>query len=151
MQERRNSIANTLELRLSCTKPSMCWQTPWQYSRVGYSVPVSNLHIDGLVQDCSNAIANALELRLSCTKPCVGKHLLLTIQLGLPIQCLSLTSISTVQMRPAHSDHTDITTATGSYCCPGYIVTGLPYQVKPTIYLVQNSSHYTISSTQSFI
>ena len=42
VQERRNSIANTLELRLSCT-------------------------INGLVQERRNSIANALELRISCT------------------------------------------------------------------------------------
>ena len=46
VQERRNSIANTMELRLSCT-------------------------IDGLVQERRNSIANALELRLSCTNPSI--------------------------------------------------------------------------------
>ena len=44
MQERRNSIANALELRLSCTNP-----------------------IDGLVQERCNSSALAMELRLSCT------------------------------------------------------------------------------------
>ena len=44
MQERSNSIANALELHISCTN-----------------------HIDGLVQERSNSIANALELCLSCT------------------------------------------------------------------------------------
>ena len=29
MQERRNSIANALELRLSCTNPSICKVGPW--------------------------------------------------------------------------------------------------------------------------
>ena len=29
------------------------------------------LHINGLVQDCSNSIANALELLQSCTKPLI--------------------------------------------------------------------------------
>ena len=47
VQERRNSIASALELRLSCTNPS----------------------VDGLVQKGRNSIANALELRLSCTNP----------------------------------------------------------------------------------
>ena len=28
MQERRNSIANALELRLSCTNPSICFTVP---------------------------------------------------------------------------------------------------------------------------
>ena len=46
VQERRNSIANALELRLSCTNP-------------------------GLVQERRNSIANALELRLSCTNPLI--------------------------------------------------------------------------------
>ena len=27
------------------------------------------MHVDGLVQDCSNSIANTLELLQSCTKP----------------------------------------------------------------------------------
>ena len=44
VQDCSNSIANALELLLSCTKPF------------------------GLVQDCSNSIANALELLQSCTK-----------------------------------------------------------------------------------
>ena len=30
-------------------------------------MPVSSLHIDGLVQDCSISIANALEILQSCT------------------------------------------------------------------------------------
>ena len=47
MQERRNSIADALELRLSCTNPS------------------------GLMQERRNSIANALELRLSCTNPSI--------------------------------------------------------------------------------
>ena len=31
MQDRRNSIANPLELRLSCTNPSNCFKMPWIY------------------------------------------------------------------------------------------------------------------------
>ena len=50
VQERRNSIANALELLLSCTNPS----------------------IDGVMQERRNSIANALELRLSCTKPSIS-------------------------------------------------------------------------------
>ena len=49
VQERRNSIANALELHLSCTNPL----------------------IDGLVQERCSSIANALELRLSCTNPLI--------------------------------------------------------------------------------
>ena len=30
VQERRNSIANTLELRLSCTNPSICGEANYQ-------------------------------------------------------------------------------------------------------------------------
>ena len=48
MQERRNSIADALELRLSCTKPSQWHQ------------------IHCLVQYCGNSIANAQELPQSC-------------------------------------------------------------------------------------
>ena len=52
VQERRNSIANALGLRLSCTNPSI-------------------YHVDELVQERCNSIANALELRLSCTNPSI--------------------------------------------------------------------------------
>ena len=51
MQERRNSIANTLELCLSCTNPSLNW----------------------LMQERRISIANAMELRLSCTNPSICK------------------------------------------------------------------------------
>ena len=37
---------------------SMTWRCHWQ-----------EIHIDGLVQDCSNSIANALELLQFCTEP----------------------------------------------------------------------------------
>ena len=47
VQERHNSIANALELRLSCANPN------------------------GLVQERRNSIANALELRLSCANPSI--------------------------------------------------------------------------------
>ena len=57
VQERCNSIANALELRLSCTDPSICDS-------------VSCVH-NGLVQEGRNSIANALELRLSCTNPSI--------------------------------------------------------------------------------
>ena len=59
MQERRNSIANALELHLSCTKPSI------------WGVIFTATHFDGLMQERRNSIANALELRLSCTKPSI--------------------------------------------------------------------------------
>ena len=52
VQDCSNSIANTLELLQSCTKPLYLFCLT-----------------DGLVQDCSNSIANALELLQSCTKP----------------------------------------------------------------------------------
>ena len=55
VQERCNSIANTLELRLSCTNPLRC----------------SWYHLDGLVQESRNSTGNALELRLSCTNPSI--------------------------------------------------------------------------------
>ena len=46
MQERRNSIANALELRLPCIDPA-------------------------LMQERRNSIANAPELRLSCINPSI--------------------------------------------------------------------------------
>ena len=52
MQQRRNSIANALELSLSCTNPSVCGN-----------------HVDGSMHERLNSIANALELHLSCTNP----------------------------------------------------------------------------------
>ena len=58
MQERLNSIANILELDLSCTKPSM-WLLWHCY------------HIDCLVPERHNSIASTLELRLSCTNPSI--------------------------------------------------------------------------------
>ena len=62
MQERRNSIANALELYLSCTNPSIsCSDATILYP--------SNQHIKGLVQERRNSIANALEICLSCTNP----------------------------------------------------------------------------------
>ena len=41
MQERRNSIANTLELRLSCTNPSICTIHPNNYAEGYADVPES--------------------------------------------------------------------------------------------------------------
>ena len=54
-QDCSNSIANTMELLQSCTKP-LFQQNAFEY-------------VDGLVQDCSSSIASALELLQSCTKP----------------------------------------------------------------------------------
>ena len=51
VQERCNSSALAMELRLSCTKPSV------------------DGSVNGSVQKRRNSIANALELRLSCTNP----------------------------------------------------------------------------------
>ena len=53
VQEKRNSIADALELCLPC------------YKSYAYNI----LDIDGLVPERHNSIANALELRLSCTIP----------------------------------------------------------------------------------
>ena len=67
VQERRNSIADALELCLSCTNPSSWW---CKDSGIGPILWVNrNDHIDGLMQDCSISIANALEILQSCTKP----------------------------------------------------------------------------------
>ena len=77
VQERCNSIANALELRLSCTNPSKCTFTMTMVN--GSDGPVGSEWIPtksfqctpvlGLVQERCNSIANALELRLSCTNP----------------------------------------------------------------------------------
>ena len=56
MQERRNSIANALELRLSYTNPL---------------IEIFCDYVDGLMQERRNSIANALELRLSYTNPLI--------------------------------------------------------------------------------
>ena len=57
MQERRNSSALAMELRLSCTNPSICWP------------------IDRLVQERRNSSALAMELHLSCTNPSIWYHM----------------------------------------------------------------------------
>ena len=65
MQERYNSIANALELCLSCTNPYIsCSDATILYP--------SNQHINGLAKERCNSIANALELRLSCTNPSIS-------------------------------------------------------------------------------
>ena len=61
VKERCNSISNALELRLSCTNPSI-----------------------GLVQERRNSITNTLELRLSCTNPSNS------VVSPLIVQCLAL-------------------------------------------------------------
>ena len=52
VQERCNSSALAMELRLSCTNPAILWDI-----------------IDGLVQERRNSSASVMELRLSCTNP----------------------------------------------------------------------------------
>ena len=69
VQERRNSIANALELRLSCTNPYLVQERRKTIanaleSRFSCSNPYS-------VQERRNSNANALELRLSCTNPSI--------------------------------------------------------------------------------
>ena len=97
VQERRNSIANALELRLSCTEDwatDMClyivlFAKPcqeWLYQlQLQSQIALSNVsilntellwsntfvfitHIDGLGQDCSISIANSLKILQSWTK-----------------------------------------------------------------------------------
>ena len=73
VQERCNSIANALELRLSCTKPSKCCLDLTCYFRWTWWHAVHRLnhhwYINGLVQERRNSSALAMELRLSCTNP----------------------------------------------------------------------------------
>ena len=78
VQERHNSIANVLELHLSCTNPSKCHQKKLEFSwdkpyitLTGELWGVCSEYFDGLVQERRNSIANALELRLSCTNPSI--------------------------------------------------------------------------------
>ena len=59
VQERRNSSALAMELRLSCTNPSKYLHDEFKLS----------LHIEGLVEESRNSSALAMELRLSCTNP----------------------------------------------------------------------------------
>ena len=69
MQERCNSIANTLKLRLSCTNPTMCcgiWQWTtlnWCYStalEVAPLVQLSNTRLKGFIVKYHNAICSWL-------------------------------------------------------------------------------------------
>ena len=79
MQERCNSIANTLELHLSCTNPLIwglcCELEVWSMCYVGNFIAVTEPdHIDGLVQDCSISSVLAMEILQSCTKPSIYFH-----------------------------------------------------------------------------
>ena len=81
VQETRSSIANALEIRLSCINPSICGSA----SDESYYIRGSDMklwwscssklkflsNIDGLVQETRSSIANALEIRLSCTNPSI--------------------------------------------------------------------------------
>ena len=79
MQQKHNSIANALELCLSCTNPSMrylefVWKFPKTNSKQKLKffepkIKIHILYVDKLVQERHNSIANALELCLSCTNP----------------------------------------------------------------------------------
>ena len=69
VQERRNSSADALELRLSCTNPSIC-------SRITVIVDVISGYfesvvpdIDCLVPEKRNSSTLTMEFRLSCTNP----------------------------------------------------------------------------------
>ena len=81
VQERRNSIANALELRLSCTNPSTCDQcskkkyeingtdeiglvTPTPDLSISLTCQFTSQHNNGSVQKRRNSIANAVELHL---------------------------------------------------------------------------------------
>ena len=85
MQERRNSSANALELRLSWTNPSIylhLFREQWSVHAQSHPVLIPRAcclilktYIDGLVQERCNSIANALELHLSCANPLIYLHL----------------------------------------------------------------------------
>ena len=84
VQERYNSIANALELRVSCTNP-LTWEKftvsahtarspsgPWvnlKQDGMGSKPQDRTEHIHGSVQERHYSIANALELCLSWTNP----------------------------------------------------------------------------------
>ena len=73
MQERHNSIAYALELRLSCTNPSI---NVLVQERRDSSVLAMELRLSctnpSIVQERRDSIANALELHLSCTNPSIS-------------------------------------------------------------------------------
>ena len=77
MQERRNSVANALELRLSCININ-----PALKSKHLKSIMLS---LDRWVNARRNSLANALELRLSCINinPALKSKLLKPIMLSL--------------------------------------------------------------------
>ena len=65
MEERHNSSALAMELRLFCIKPSICQQRKPSCC----TLPISN--IDGLVQERDNSNTLAMELHCSCTNPSI--------------------------------------------------------------------------------
>ena len=91
MQERCNSIANALELHLSCTNTSKYWprslaphgiirpkwvKWPLCQCLVSYDARIPTLlrfdfcsPFNGLMQERRNSLTNTLQLRLSCIKP----------------------------------------------------------------------------------
>ena len=101
VQERCNSIANALELHLSCTKPLKYKQTN-DYTLSSFVVIswILLLYIDGLVQERRNSSVLAMELRLSCTNPSTeynperwNKYIVLSHS-GCANKCLSWVAIS---------------------------------------------------------
>ena len=94
VQERCNSIASALELRVSCTNPSTTCSHLLGCPDVVITTMVS---LDGLVQETHNSIANPLELLLSCTNP--------STTCSHPIGCLHVvitTMVSLLQYTVCH-------------------------------------------------
>ena len=104
VQDKRNSIANALELRLSCTNLWICLfnslfrLTSKKTSKLILLCHTEHCdwspHIGGLVQERHNSIANALELCLSCANPsiCLFNNLLRLTTKKTPklnLQCLT--------------------------------------------------------------
>ena len=79
VQERHNSIANALKLRLSCTNPSMPCGS---HCRAIILVPC---HLDGLVQERRDCSALAMELYLSCINPSIYSSLYKSYEVWPPV------------------------------------------------------------------
>ena len=67
VQERRNSIVSTMELRLSCTNELMCGRWQWSVHIIQHFRCQS--HVGGLMQDCSISSVLAMEILQFCTEP----------------------------------------------------------------------------------
>ena len=91
VQERRNSSALAMELRLSCTNPSM-WQERRNSSALAMELRLYCTN-PSMWQERRNSSALAMELRISCTNPSMWQERRNSSALAMEL-CLSCTNPS---------------------------------------------------------